>query len=405
MAYIGSAPNFTRPSLPHPIAWRVSELSLLAFLCLKVSGAAFRKALTASLHLSFKRTMANLTLEEIAKKAGVSRSTVSRVINHQRHVRAQVRQRVWDIIEETGYQPNVAARSLASQRSQVLGLVVPRSVQVLFTDPYFPRLIQGVAQGCNQHDYTLSLFLLHTPAEERQLYPRITRQGLLDGVIVQVGNVEDELIRRLLESGMPFVVAGRPVDVPEASYVDVDNVTGAYNAVSHLIRLGHTRVGTVAGPSNSSAGLDRCQGYRNALNQRGLVLDERLIVEADFTETGAYYATQRLLEQEPDAVFVASDAMAQGVLRAIREARLSVPDDIAVVSFDDLPLAAVCNPPLTTVRQPIRRMGIKLIETLLDVIENGSHPPRRIVFDTELIIRESCDSRFRASTATRSALS
>lgn len=335
--------------------------------------------------------MTNLTLEDIAKKAGVSRSTVSRVINHQPSVRPEVRERVWHIIEETGYQPNLAARSLASQRTNIIGLVVPRSMQAFFSDPYFPRLTQGVATACNQYDFTLSLFLLQTQDEEQKLYPRITRPGFMDGFIVQTARIGDELIPKLAESsGMPFVVAGRPVNVPEASYVDVDNVAGAFSAVSYLIRLGYSRIGTITCPLYTSVGLDRREGYINALNERGLTVDEGLIVEGDFTETGGYFAAQRLLEQRPDAIFAASDAMALGALRALREAQLAVPDDIALVSFDDLPPAAGADPPLTSVRQPVRRMGIKLVETLLDIIENGCDPPRRIILDTELVIRESC---------------
>jgi LacI family transcriptional regulator len=340
--------------------------------------------------------MVSLTLEDIAKKAGVSRSTVSRVINDKPNVRPEVRQRVLSIIRETGYQPHAAARSLASHRSRLIGLVIPRSVHTVFTDPYFPRLTLGIAQACNQYDYTLSLFLLHTQDEEQRLYPRIARKGLLDGVIAQVGQMGDELICKMARAEIPFVVAGRPVNVPEASYVDVDNVAGSYNAVSHLIHLGYARIATITGPLTTTTGLDRLQGYRNALSRRGLAVNDHLVAEGDFTETGAYYATQRLIEHGPDAIFVASDAMALGALRALRDANLAVPDDIAIVSFDDLPPAVTADPPLTTVRQPIRRMGLKLVETLLDIIENGYLPPRRIVFDTELVIRASCGSKANA---------
>jgi LacI family transcriptional regulator len=335
--------------------------------------------------------MSTLTLEDIAEKAGVSRSTVSRVINNRPHVRPEVRQRVWCIIEETGYQPNLAARSLASQRTNIIGLVIPRSVQAVFTDPFFPRLTQGIAQACNRADYTLSLFLLHTEDEERKLYPRITRPGLMDGVIVQVGSMEDDLIPKLAETnGMPFIVAGRPVNAPDASYVDVDNVTGSYNAVLHLIRLGCTRVGTITGPLNTATGADRLEGYRNALNERGLSEDGNLIAEGDFTESGGFFAAKRLLRHKPEALFTASDMMAFGALRAVRESGLRVPEDIALISFDDIPAAASAEPPLTTVRQPIRRFGIQLVESLLDIIENGNEPPRRVIFDTKLVIRESC---------------
>jgi LacI family transcriptional regulator len=336
--------------------------------------------------------MEKLTLEDVAAMAGVSRSTVSRVVNNQPHVNAETRQRVLEIIEETGYRPYGAVRTPASKRCNVIGLIIPRSVQALFTDPYFPRLIQGVAAACNQADQTFALFLPHTREEEQILYRRISRKRLVDGVVVQVGKIGDELVSKMVEAGIPFVVAGRPHQVDDASYVNVDNLGGAYNAVSHLIRLGHTRIGTVTGGLNTTAGQDRCEGYRRALNEQGLTVDECLLVEGDYTETGGYLATQRLLEQKPDAVFVASDVMALGALRAIREAHLSVPRDIALVGFDDLPPATMVDPPLTTARQPIRRLGSKAVETLLEIIEYGNQPPRRFVFDTELIIRKSCGS-------------
>lgn len=336
--------------------------------------------------------MSRLTLEQIAKLAGVSRSTVSRVINDHPHVRDQVRQRVMRVIAETGYQPNLAARSLVTQRMGIIGLVIPRAVQSLFTDPFFPRLIQGITQACNANDYTLSLFMFHTKEEEQKLYPTVVRARLLDGVIVSSSEIDDPFIPQLIENQMPFVMVGRPYDAAQASFVQSDNVVGAHTAVSHLARLGYKRIATITGPLNTTVGLDRRQGYRDALNERNGFVDEALIVEGDFTESGGHAAMQWLFPHQPDAVFAASDAMAFGALRALREIGLSVPDDVAVVGFDDLPTAALSDPPLTTIRQPIRRSGIQAVETLIDILTNGPEPPRRITMSTELVIRSSCGS-------------
>jgi LacI family transcriptional regulator len=332
----------------------------------------------------------NMTLEDIAQLASVSRSTVSRVINDHPNVSTRVRERVWDIIHQTGYQPNLAARSLVSQRSNILALVIPRSVSNLFSDPYFPRLTQGVAQACNQSNQTLSLFLFYTEEDERNLVPRLSRPGLVDGVIIQSTLATDDLFSQLVQGDIPYVVAGRPMKVPNASYVDVDNIAGAYNAVRHLVHLGRRRVATITGSLNTTVGLDRFNGYKKALNESNLDFEPDLSVEGDFTEGGGYYAAQRLLPHRPDAIFIAADMMAVGALRAIHEAGLSVPGDIAIVGFDDIPPAERANPSLTTVRQPIRRLGIRLVETLLDLIEKGPNPPRQVIFGTELVIRESC---------------
>jgi LacI family transcriptional regulator len=336
------------------------------------------------------RSTSALTLEDIAEKAGVSRSTVSRVVNGHPSVRDDVRQRVLQVIERTGYHPHAAARTLASQRSWMIGLVLPRSVSTFFTDPYFPHLTQGIAQACNQYNYTLGLFLLGTKEDEEKIIPRVSRRGFLDGILVQTGQIGDQLIDRLLGSKIPVVILGRPAQHEEASYIDVDNVGGAYNAVSHLIRLGYQKIATIAGPPNNTTSLDRTAGYRRAMADHGRSVDASLVVEGDFTESSGYYAMQRLLPAKPDAVFAASDIMAIGAMRAAREAGLTVPDDVAFVGFDDLPLAQFPAQPLTTVRQPIAHFGGSAVEILIDLIENGINPARRVIMVTELVIRESC---------------
>ena len=333
-----------------------------------------------------------LTIRQIARLAGTSRSSVSRVLNDHPNVSPEVRRHVQEVIAETGYQPDPIARSLSNRRSYIIGLVVPLAVHSLFDDPFFPRLIQGISQGCNARDYTFSLFLFHSPEDEREFYRRISLRQLLDGVVVTATRTGDALIPRLLQGQVPLVVQGRHED-PRVDYVDADNVTGAMTAVSHLLRLGHRRIATVAGPSDSTAAQDRMQGYLDALQDRGRLVDDALIVRGDFTQSSGHEAMQRLLPHQPDAVFVASDTMAMGALQAIRGAGLTVPDDIALVGFDDLPQATMVDPPLTTVRQPIQRMGMLAVEMLIDGLENGAGAPRRVVLPTELVIRASCGSR------------
>lgn len=332
-----------------------------------------------------------LTLEEIAKQAGVSRSTVSRVLNRHPNVSHHARERVLAITQQLDYQPSVVARSLAGGRTRVLGLVIPMGVSTLFTDPYFPLQIQGIASACNARDYSVMLWLAE-PEQERRLIQKILQGGLIDGVIVSSMLINDPVVSALVEREMPFVLVGRHPTDSRVSYVDVDNRQSAREMVAYLLRLGYNRVSTITGPQNMIAGADRLEGYRIALRDRGIVADSTLIASGEFTEAGGYAAMQRLLPHRPDAVFCASDVMAAGALRALREANKRVPADIGVAGFDDIPLAARMDPPLTTVRQPITRTGAVAAETLIDMIEEGESRPRRVVLPTEIVIRSSCRS-------------
>jgi len=335
----------------------------------------------------------HVTLDDVAKEAGVSRATVSRVVNDYPHVSDHVRQQVQACIDKLGYNPHLIARSLASKKTGNIGLVFPNSIHNFFTDPYYPRLTEGIAHACNENDYTLSLFIFHTEELEKKLIPRLTRGGLVDGIIVQATGIDDNILFKIKNGEVPFLVAGRPLNLPEANYIDVDNVSGAYNAVAHLIRVGRKKIGMISGPRNTSAGLDRLKGYRQALRERNYPIEDGLIVEGDFTELSGYHAANQLLKnQEVDAIFSASDTMAAGALRAVKDHSLSVPEDIALVGFDDLPPSRTAVPSLTTIRQPIRRFGVKAVDVLIDIIDNGSPPPRQVILGTELVIRESCGS-------------
>ncbi len=332
-----------------------------------------------------------LTLEEVAKHAGVSRSTVSRVMNNHPNVDPETRAKVLAIAQNLNYQPNLAARGLAAGRTHIIGLVIPMGVAALFTDPYFPLLIQGISSACNAHDHSVMLWLAE-PEYERRTIRQILQGGLIDGVIVASSLVSDPLLEALLKRSLPFVMIGRDPSNSQVSYVDVDNINSAREMVAHLIRLGNHRVATIAGPQNMIAGADRLQGYLAALRDKGIPADASLMVEGDFTEAGGYAAMQRLLPFAPDAVFCASDAMALGALRALREAGKRVPEEVAFAGFDDMPFSAHTDPPLTTVRQPIQRNGSVAVETLIDLVSYPNSPPRRIVLSTELVIRASCGS-------------
>jgi LacI family transcriptional regulator len=334
--------------------------------------------------------MPKLTLEDIGKLAGVSRATVSRVINGYTHIRPEVRERVEQVIQETGFQPNAVARSLVSSQSHIIGLFIPSVDQFIFADAYLSALIPGISSACNLHEYTLALFLFHSEEEEEPHFRRVLGSSTIDGLILTADRRETNLTRQLLDKDIPFVLIGRPAMLSEQiSFVDAENVVGAYEGVRHLIDLGRQRIGLISTSLNTAAE-DRTAGYLRALRECQLPALPELMAEGDFTEVSGYRAMQQLLPFQPDAVFAASDMMAIGALRAIQEAHLTVPDDIAVVSFDGLPLSANSSPPLTTVRQPIHQIGKLAVETLLDILQTGTHPPRRIILPTELVVRASC---------------
>ncbi len=334
--------------------------------------------------------MKRLTLEEVGKLAGVSRATVSRVINNPEGVTSELCRRVERVIAETGYQPNLAARSLASRRSNIIGLIIPSVARFLFTDPYFPSLIQGISAACNSHNYTLALFLFNTREEEHQVYKRALGAGLIDGLIVTAEQIDAPFIPELIERQIPFVHIGRPAQPDQISFVDVDNLRGAFVATKHLIRLGRKRIATITGPLNTTGGLDRRAGYIQALTDQDMLVDENLMACGDYSYDSGLESMQRLLLHEPDAVFCASDMMAVGALQAIQEAGLRIPHDISVIGFDDLPPAVNATPQLTTVRQPVQRTGMLAVETLIDLLETGLEPPRHLILPTELVIRASC---------------
>ncbi len=329
------------------------------------------------------------TIKEIAKIAGVSRSTVSRVINNDPNVSEETRAKVQAIIDEMDYEPNPVARSLISGKTRVLGLVIPMAFSSLFTDPFFSLLSQGISSTCTANNYTLMLWLIE-PDYEKRTNNKILNNRLIDGIIVASNMIDDPLIEGLISRKMPLVIIGRN-NAPEVNSVDADNIHGSAMAVNHLVSIGRRNLATITGDMNRYSGHDRLSGFKRGLQENDLPIAEEKIAFGDFTEKGGYLQAKLLLSRtEFDGIFVASDLMAFGAIRAIREAGLEVPDDIALVSFDDIPAAARYQPPLTTVRQPIHQMGSIAAQTLIDQLESSeAAKPRRIILPTDLIIRET----------------
>jgi DNA-binding LacI/PurR family transcriptional regulator len=324
------------------------------------------------------------TLDELAALSGVSRATVSRVINGG-PVAEDTRRRVTEVLERTKFRPNAAARTLASGRSGVAGVVMHLEPHLLFQDPYFSSLLQGVADALAEHAVGMMLWLGNRSKEET--LDQILWMGLLDGVIVTAHQQDDPLVDGLLASELPTVLIGHRRADRTASYVDVDNVEAADMVTTHLIRLGRRRVGHITGRRGTVAAEDRIVGYERAMTRAGLATDG-LIVEGAFDRASGASAVE-LVERGADAVFCANDASAAGALEWITGHGLSVPDDVALAGFDDLPFAAELDPPLTTVRQGVQQQGVEAAHALFHLLRDPNAGPKRVILPTELVIRRS----------------
>ena len=328
-----------------------------------------------------------VTLEEVAQRANVSRATASRVINGDPRVGEPVRAAVESAVRDLRYVPNRAARSLVTRRSDSIAVVIPEPTTQLFGDPFFPRVLRGISETLGREGMQLVLLMPEGQSDEVRV-ERYLEAGHVDGVLLISLHDADPLPAGLRRHGVPLVVGGRP---PEEgfTYVDVDNRGGAATATAHLLEAGRRRIATIAGPRDMAVGADRLAGFRQRLAEAGQ--NDRLVEVADFTHDGGRSAMERLLERDPsvDGVFAASDPMAIGALAALRASGRHVPDDVAVVGFDDAPGAATVDPPLTSIRQPIEEMGREMTRLLLDGIRAPDRPPRRVILGTELVIRQS----------------
>nr|WP_204261333.1 LacI family DNA-binding transcriptional regulator [Blastococcus saxobsidens] len=327
---------------------------------------------------------------EVADLAGVSRATVSRVINDSPRVSPEARVAVQAAVEALRYVPNRMARSLVTRRTDTIALVLSEADTQVFSDPFFASIVRGLSARLADTDLNLVLLAARGEREQEKI-GRYVRQGHVDGVILMSLH-NDDLLPDILTGGhVPVVLSGRPLDGRPVAYVDADNAGGAAAATRHLLSLGRRRIATISGPTDMVAGLDRLAGYRAALAEAGRTPAPELVAEGDFTEAGGVRAMTRLLADAPDldAVFVASDPMAVGALQALRAAGRRVPEDVAVVGFDDAAVAAVCDPPLTTVAQPLDEMTGLMVELLLDQIESGERTAETRVCATSLVRRAS----------------
>lgn len=335
--------------------------------------------------------MKRVTIQDVAAAAGVSRQTVSRVINNRPDVAEETRRRVWQVIEELGYQPSAIARGLVSKRTYTLGLITAD-----FSDYFFTQVIVGAEVEARKQGYFFMLCSTERNLADEPEYLRLLTERQVDGILFARPSTEEDSrhIISLIQQGVPLVTTAYWLPGEKLTVVDVDNVDGGLQATECLIELGHRKIGMITGPAGWKSVNDRSEGYKLALERAGISFDPSLIEHGDWSYQSGYEAMGRLLAKAPKitALFAQNDRMAIGAIRALREAGHRIPDDVAVVGYDDIPAAAYCHPPLTTIRQPMQQVGEVATRLLIELINDPAAERKEVLLKTELIRRRTCSS-------------
>lgn len=334
-----------------------------------------------------KRNSSPVTIYDVAREAGVSDATVSRVFNNKDSVREVTRERVLAAAKKLGYVANLQARSLAGGKINVIGLLIPG-----LDNGYLVEIVRGVDQALGQSGYELMIHTTHRRGNNEADYLQYVANGLTEGILLVVPFLSGDFLHALKEINYPYVLIDEVDDSGQSFSVSATNWQGAYDATNYLLQLGHERIGFITGMLELSSAKDRLNGYLSALQDFGIPSDENLIVHGTFQkETGYTMALQLLeLDDAPTAIFASNDVMALGAMEGVRAKGLSIPEDVSVIGFDDIPEALISYPKLTTVHQPLVKMGEVSVKLLLDQIENQERLPRRMTLATQVIIRDSC---------------
>jgi DNA-binding LacI/PurR family transcriptional regulator len=328
------------------------------------------------------------TLRDVAQKAGVSHQTVSRVINGSDDVLPETRALVEAAIEEMGYRPNAIARSMARGQTHTLACISPN-----LTDYTFASVIEGAEVEARQHKYFMLSSSASDPEAFRELVDELVGHRRVDGLIV-INPYADQRFE-FVPKNFPLVFVGVSAHEKDICSVSLDDEKVAYEATRHLLSLGHTSIALVTGPMEEDCSQDRAEGYRRALTEAGIAFDETMVMEGDWTATSGRDALLSFIEQGrvPTAVFAQNDRMAMGVMSAAREAGIKVPTQLAVIGVDDMPLSSYFDPPLTTMRQDIPRIGSEATRMLLDIIQNKTTQTCDMKLPAELVVRQSTSQK------------
>jgi len=328
-----------------------------------------------------------ITIDDVAAKAGVSLGTVSRVINDDVHVKMETRERVKEAMQQLGFVANRQARSLAGGKTNMIGLLVPD-----LGTAYIGEIIHGIDTELSLQDLDLILYTTHRAATKEANYVANLATGMVDGLLLVLPRNPTDYIDTLARRNFPFVLIDHQGNGEHCPAVGATNWQGAFNATEHLIKLGHKRIGFITGSMDLGCAQDRLEGYRSALKTYHLEDKDELIFEGDFFQPDGYVGATALLDlpEPPTAIFASNDVMAMGVMDAVRNRGLRVPDDISVIGFDNIPQASLIRPGLTTVSQQLKKMGRMATQMLLQLLEDPDSDPKRIELPTELILRDSC---------------
>ena len=332
-----------------------------------------------------------VTIKDIARLAGVSATAVSMALNRHPRISDETRERILTLAKELNYRPNYAARSLIGGQSHTMGLIITS-----ITNPFYPELARGIEDKAMEMGYTIILCSTNYDARLQKNFIEILRSKGVDGIIFSSVERHDAHIAPLVEERFPFVLVNRRIHKPglaaKIDHVVLDNFSGGYLVIDHLYRLGHRRIGIIAGSIASSTAWERTEGAKKAMHERGIVLEQGLMAECDFSKERAHEAARRLLSlpSPPTALFAENDYMALGVRDAALDMGLTIPGDVALVGFDDIEASGLKGVELTTVNQKKYEMGTLAVELLARRIEDRDLPARQIVLKPEIIIRRTC---------------
>jgi len=335
-----------------------------------------------------KKPNAKVTIVDVAAEAGVSFGTVSRVINDDIHVKKETRERVLKTMQRLGFVANRQARSLAGGKSHSIGVLVPD-----LGTGYIGEIIRGIDAELSLTDLDLILYTTHRTASKEANYVANLATGMVDGLLLVLPRSPVDFIGNLTQRKFPFVLIDHQGAGRDCPAVGATNWQGAYNATEYLVKLGHARIGFITGSMDLGCAVDRLDGYRSALRTHHIPFAPELVYEGTFFQPDGYAGTQTLLDLQvpPTAIFASNDVMAMGVMDAVRSRGMRVPGDVSVVGFDDIPQASLVRPALTTVNQPLEKMGRVATQKLLDLLQKPDTEAERIELPTELIIRDSCN--------------